>query len=66
MKDRPSPVIELVTVSTDHKNWSSGKYYFNIFGTEEEMHNVHLEEVIEINRRISELLNEINGKGNAL
>jgi hypothetical protein len=66
MKDRLSPVVELVKVSTDCKNWSSGQYYFNILGTIEAMHDVSIEEVIEINRRISELLNEINKKGDAL
>jgi hypothetical protein len=65
MNDRLSPVVELVEVSTDWKNWTRQKCYFNIYGTREEMHNVPADEVREIHRRIGELLIKINPEGGA-
>lgn len=63
MKDRPSPVVEMVEVSTNHKKWYSGRYYFNIYSTNEEMLGVPVEDVIEINKRLTVLLNRINREG---
>ena len=58
--DRLSPVVELVEVSTGIKAWISQKYYFNIYGTSEEMLNIPIDEIREIHRRIGELLSRID------